>query len=1048
MSVLLARLALSPGRAVGAETLMDDLWSDGPPAGGADTLRRLVSRTRARMLEHGLAIGPTAVGGGYRLDVPPDEVDAHAFERLAADGARLLREHAPERAVETLEEALALWRGAPFGGVGADFARQEAPRLEDLRLAAAEDRIEALSRTGDPTGLVPELRTLCAAHPIRERCHGLLMRVLHETGQNGAALAAYEDLRRALSEELGADPSPWIGELHAEILRDRTPSPARGWSNPYLTRFVGRREELVSIDGLMDRTRLVTLLGPGGVGKTRLAAEYADRTAAARVCFVELAPLREGDSLVEAVAATLSVGNAPLAAPGRDRTARLVSALSAAPTLLVLDNCEHLLDTAADLAIRLLGSCPDLNVLTTSREPLAADGEGLVRVEPLEVPGDASEGASRGDGGEAVAMFVELASLARPGFAVDADNAGAVAEICRRLDGLPLGIELAAARTRSMTVQQIARHLNERFRLLSGPRRVGSARHRTLRAVLDWTWNLLTEHERLLARRLSVLPGGVTMSSAQEIGGSSGVSAADVPFLLSSLTDKSLLVAVESPWEEPRHRLMETPRVYLEERLRESGEEGRVRDAAARYFADLAEDSFTMLLGCDQPRGLAILDTEHDNLLESVRHACRGGDAASAVRTVTALSWYWVIRGRYEEADRWFGELDRHPDALTRSARTVSAAVRSILPRPAAGPQAETESLEEEPPGSGRAGAMDSGVRPPREGHAGAGAYVTGQPAIDAAVLADYPPLAMITPNHRLLAGDHEGVRADAETALAHPHRWVRAAGRATFALVAEAAGDAARAEQDTEAAVADFRELGDLWTTAQLAAALAGFRSARGDVDSAVASLRWALDLERSLGASERFTPILNRLGGELIRAGRADEAEGVFWEALNASEAPTAEHRIMSLTGLADLALLRGRTADARDLLARARHLLVGPLADSDYLRVVILCREGALALAEDVPERARATALRAWEAAGLLGVAAVRAEAAELLADTLWHAGDPEGAIRALGAATGIRGRRDDGSPRVRALVRALARALGEDGFERGYGEGVSGAAPPPG
>ncbi|OOC57388.1 MULTISPECIES: ATP-binding protein [Nocardiopsis] len=1007
MSALLARLALSPGRVVPVEALIDDLWDDVPPDGGADTLRRLASRARARMREHGLAIGPVAHGGGYRLDVPPDEIDAHVFERLAADGARLLREHAPDRAAEVLDEALALWRGTPFGGVEAEFARRTAPRLEDLRLTAVEDRIDALSRTGDPAGLVPELRSLCAAHPVRERCHGLLIRVLHETGQDGAALTAYEDLRRALAEELGADPSPWIGGLHGEILRDHAPASSRGWTNPYLTRFFGREDELATIGTLMGRTRLVNLLGPGGVGKTRLAAEYAAGAAPrTRVCFVELGPLREEDSLVEAVAATLGTGNTSLAAPGHVRSTRLVSALSAVPTLLVLDNCEHLVDSAADLAVRLLAQCPDLHVLATSREPLAAEGEALVRVEPL--------GLSEDDGGEAVAMFAELASLARPGFTVGPDNAEAVAEICRRLDGLPLGIELAAARTRSMTVQQIAWHLNERFRLLSGARRAGNARHRTLRAVLDWTWNLLTDQERLMARRLSVLPGGATADSARAVCAESDVPADEVPFLLSSLTDKSLLMATESSWGEPRHRLMETPRIYLEERLREAGEEGRVRDAAVSYFADLVENAFTMLLGGDQPRGLAVLDTEHDNLLEGMRHACRGGDAAQAVRTATALSWYWIIRGRYEEAERWFGELDRHPGALTPTARTVSAAVRSVLPR---------QEVSDQP---------DSGPRP-------------GPPAADAAALASHPPLAMITPKHRLLAGDHEGVLADAGTALAHPHPWVRAAGLATSALAAEAAGDAAGAEQHTEAAAAAFRVLGDLWTTAQLVAALAGFQSSRGDVDSAVASLRRALELERSLGASERFTPTLILLGGELVRAERTGEAEEVFQDALDTAKAPTAEHRIMCLAGLTDLALLRGRTADARDLVARARHLLAGPLADPGYLRVAVLCREGALALAEGARERARETALRAWEAAGLLGDAAVRAETAELVADALWHAEDPEGAARALGTAARIRGRRDDGSPRVRSLVRALTGAMGREGFERGYAEGASGAAP---
>ncbi len=1007
MSVLLARLALSAGRVVPVDTLIDDLWEGDPPEGGADTLRRLVSRTRARLDGHGLTIGPHARSGGYLLDLPADEVDVLHFEHLAADGARLLRAHAPDRAEEVLDEALALWRGAPLGGVEADFARREALRLEELGTAAAEDRAEAASRTGEPTAVVPRLRALCSAHPTRERSHGLLMRILHESGQSSAALAVHEDLRRALAEDLGADPAPWIGELHGQILRDRAPARTSEWSNPYLTRFFGRSEELAAIDTLMERTRLVTLLGPGGVGKTRLAAEYTTRAAAhLRVRFAELGPLREDGSLIEAVSAMLGTGEAFLAAPGQDRFTRLVSALSAVPTLLVLDNCEHLADEAASLVHRLLIRCPDLQILTTSREPLAADGEALLRVEPLHVTEE--------DGGEAVAMFTELASLARPGFTLDADNTPVVIEICRRLDGLPLGIELAAARTRSMPVQQIAHHLDERFRLLSGTRRSGNARHRTLRAVLDWTWDLLTDQERLVACRLSVLPGGAVADSARAVCTGESVAEDEVPYLLSSLTDKSLLSVTEVRPGEPRYRLLETARVYLSERLRQTGEEARTREAAAAHAVDLAEEAAEMVLGRDQPRGLEVLDSEHENLLESLHHACAGGDPTRAVRIVAALSWYWIIRGRYEEAGRWYDELDRHPGAHGPNSRMLATAVRSVLPR------------------SEPAGCTGAGDR--------AGSAMAG-----AAALAAHPPLAMIIPKYRLLQGDHEGVRADAGTALAHPHPWVRAAGRAASALVVEATGDAAGAERGIQEAAEAFWELGDAWTSAQLITASAGFRSARGDVDGAIADLRRVLELKRSLGASEHFTLVLIRLGDELTRAGNTAEAEETFREVLDTTETATVEHRILCLAGLAELALLRERTEAARELLERARELLSGPLADPDYLRVVLLCQEGMLALAENETERAWERGLRAWDTARLLWIPDVRAQAAELLAGVRWQAEEPAEAARALGTATRLRGRRDHGNPRVRSLVRELSAALGQEAFDRAYTEGASGAAP---
>lgn len=1001
MAGLLALLSLAGGRVVAAETLVDALWEDAP-GGGIDTLRRLASRTRGRLEEHGVRVGPVAEGGGYRLDVSASEVDALEFERLVAEGSRLRREHAWDRAEQALGEALALWRGAPLGGVDAEFTVPEARRLEAIRLSAAEDRIDALSHTGDPARLVPDLQALCADHPARERSHGLLMRVLHASGQRAAALDTYERLRRVLAEELGTDPSPQLAELHGEILRD-TELPARSWTNPFLTRFFGRRDEIAAIGDHMERTRLVTLHGPGGVGKTRLAAEYAAGVPDIRVCFVELGPLQETDSLVDAVSANLGAGDVLLAASG-GHIARLASALSAVPTLLVLDNCEHVIDAVADLAARVLADCADLRVLATSREPLAVAGEALVRIEPLTVTDS---------GGEAVAMFTELVSLVRPDFRVDADSEPLVVEICRRLDGLPLGIELAAARARSMPLREIAQHLDERFRLLAGARRSGSARHRTLRAVLDWTWNLLSAEERLLARRLSVLPAGATVASAQAVSDARGPAAEEVPFLLAALTDKSLLQPAATRRGEPRHRLMETPRVYLQGQLRDAGEEALARDAALRYFRDLAESAFDLLLGRDQVRGLDLLDAEHDNILDSLRHAWAIGDIEAAAGIAAPMSWFWIIRGRYEEASSWLDDLARHGETLTPALRTVFAAIRAVLPR--------------DLPADGDAGA------------AAANAVVQSDAAWSV-----YPPLALIWPNHQLLTGDHTAVREYAEMALAHPHPWVRAAGHAVSALAAEATGDAVGAERDVQHAIATFRTVGDLWTTAQLLAGLAGFQSARGDLNGAVHSLRQALDLERSLGPSQRRTAILLRLGGELLRAGRADEAQRAFADALDPAMTPTAESRVMGLAGLTDLALRDGRVAEAGEHLDQARALLNRRVADPAFLGVVLGCRDVALALAAGDTGRALDLAQETWAAAQPLGDSALRAETAEALADALLQAGEPERSAQALGTAARIRGRRDEGSPRVTRLLATLAERLGPEWLATAYEQGTSGTA----
>lgn len=987
---LLARLALSPGRTVPVDTLLDDLWDGDPPDGGVHTLRRLVSRTRRSLHEHGLEIGPDAHSGGYRLDLASEEVDLHAFTGLCSEGTRLL-EHSPERAASVLDQALGLWRGTALGGVDADFARQNALRLEELRLCAVEDRADAALRLGEASTVLPELRSLCADHPLRERCHGLLVKALHATGRGGEALVVYEELRSALSRELGTDPSSWLRELHQELLRDRASTRPREWVNPYLTRFFGRSEELSAIGSAFDRTRLVTLIGPGGVGKTRLAAEYcSSQGAQTRVRFVELAPLREDDGLIEALAGAL--GGSAAVPPGPDRFTRVVSALSTAPTLLVLDNCEHLVEGVANLTERLLSHCPDLLMLTTSREPLAVGGEALVRVEALDT-----------DGSEAMEMFAELAALARPGFTVNEDNAEAVSEICHRLDGLPLAIELAAARIRSMTVHQISRHLDERFQLLAGARRANNARHRTLRAVLDWTWDLLTEEERLVSRRLSILPGGSTISAAEAV--CDGLSPAEVPYLLASLVDRSLVQAAEAPGSGVRHRLMETPRVYLEERLRESGEERRTRDAAARYFTDLAEDASRRLIGPDQGQALELLDEEHGNLVESMRHLVRHGETGPAARIALALCWYWVVRGRYEEAARRLDELSEAADGLPSTARAVFPAVRAILPVP--GP----------------------GVPPPRG----------SDRALTPEALAEYPPLAMIAPKHRLMTGDHAGVHADAEASRDHEHPWVRAAGLATAALAAEGDGDAALAERLTASAAESFGALGDLWTTVQLTAALAGYRSARGENDGAVSDLRRALVLERSLGASAPPVSLLLQLGGELVRAERFDEAERVLRGVWDDPEPVAIEHRILCVLSLVEPALARGHHAHARELLDRARELLDGALVDVDYLRAELLCREVSLALAEDDPPRARAAWARAGEFADSLAGAEARARVAELEARVLLAEGDPSGAAGALDRASRVRGCPDLGNPYVRRLTEELRERLGADGVDRLPGTG---------
>lgn len=531
---LLTLLLLDIGHPVSTQRLTDGLYGSEPPSGAANALQSQISRLRRRLAPH---TDIEAVPVGYRLAASAEAVDAHRFERLAAEGREALDAGDHGQAVTRLREALALWRGPALPDL--PDAHAEAARFEELRLAAVQNRVEAELALGGGPGLVPELRALLAAHPLSERLYGQLMRALHAGGRPAEALTVYEEARRTLADELGADPSPELAALHLELLRgtgpDRRRLPAQ------LTRFVGREPELTRIAALLPHTRLITLTGPGGAGKTRLAIESAAALAARAegtggpgprpplgpldsprpapdVCFVELAPLGDGRHIAYAVLTALGVREG-FRTPVTDSVDRLLGALEDREVLLVLDNCEHLVEEAARLVSLLLASCAGVRVLATSRESLGITGEVLVPVPPL--PPE-----------PAVRLFLDRARAVRPGF----DGHTRVADICAALDGLPLAIELAAARLRTLTPDELADRLGDRFRLLSRGDRSKAPRHRTLRAVVEWSWELLDAKERELARRLTVFSGGATLEAVDAVCG--------MPYpedVLASLVEKSLI---------------------------------------------------------------------------------------------------------------------------------------------------------------------------------------------------------------------------------------------------------------------------------------------------------------------------------------------------------------------------------------------------------------------------------------------------------------------------------------------------------------------------
>ncbi|MEV6239867.1 BTAD domain-containing putative transcriptional regulator [Lentzea sp. NPDC051838] len=585
---LLAMLALRVGEIVQLDRLIDELYGDEPPSDAANALQGQVSRLRRALGDASLIEFHPA---GYRLALAPDQVDAHRFASLAAEGQQALEHGDSQGAESLLSEALQLWRGPALADID---AQDHATRLEQQRSAATSALIAARIRLGKAD--VQEISNLVQQNPLDERLRGYLMQALNQQGRQAEALQAFEDARELLADELGTDPSPELRAIHLQILRGQTHRelPAQ------LTSFVGRQEELQRLASMT--SRLVTLTGPGGAGKTRLALQSAGENA----IFVDLAPVKD-------------VSAATLQALGLKETVlapedRLTLALRERNTLLILDNCEHVIVQAAQLAQHLLSTCPKLRILATSREALGITGEMLCPVPPLKPE-------------QSVTLFVDRARLVNPAFVQDQDTV----EICRELDGLPLAIELAAARTRTLTTEEISARLGDRFRLLTKGNRAAAPRHQTLRAVVEWSWDLLDDDERDLAACLATFGGGASLEAVEQVCGH------DLE-VLEALVDKSLVEATDG-----RYRMLVTIREFCSQHKRVDAEH-------ARYFLDLARRADPELRKQNQVRWFARLTAEHANFLQAVEWATEH-DPELALHLVSALSWYWYVKGSRTEVE-------------------------------------------------------------------------------------------------------------------------------------------------------------------------------------------------------------------------------------------------------------------------------------------------------------------------------------------------------------------------------------------------------------
>jgi predicted ATPase/DNA-binding SARP family transcriptional activator len=642
--VLLALLLIDAPRPVAIDRLADELWQGEPPDGALATMRAYVSKLRTVL---GTSARITSSAVGYALEVEPDHVDVTRFERLAREGHEALERGATRRAATRLRSALELWRGDPFAGDSDEGAlRAEAQRLEDLRVSAIEDRIEADLGLGQNGGLVDELEGMLLQYPYRERLWHHLMLALYRAKRQTDALAAYRRARTLLDEELGLEPGEELQHLEQSILRHEVPAaraPDERHNVPVpVSSFIGRETELGDIERLSGTARLLTLTGVGGVGKTRLALEAATRARADSldgVFFIDLSALSEPTLVVRQVATALDVREQP----DDSLMEQLVARLRAAELLLVLDNCEHLREACAELCGLLLESCPRLRVLATSREPLGVAGEVDYPVLPLPVPPpDADLDALRAS--EAVRLFLARAQEAQPRRVDGPATVSTVARICRDLDGLPLAIELAAARAKAFSVDEIASRLDDRFQFLISWRRLSPARHRTLRATMDWSYELLSDDERVFLDRLSVFAGGFTLASAAAVC-LEGLDEDGVD-LVGRLVEASLVVPEEHDGR-TRYRLLETVRQYAAERLESGGETAALRGRHADHFLMVAEAAETR--GPGQGKGLRQLDADVDNLRAAAEFAIATGQTETEVRLVAALWQYWHVRGYLAE---------------------------------------------------------------------------------------------------------------------------------------------------------------------------------------------------------------------------------------------------------------------------------------------------------------------------------------------------------------------------------------------------------------